>query len=325
MDRKGSILISTLWIIAILSLLSMGIASRVSMELRLSKYNRQRMQALYLATAGIAKCRDILSKDKNDYDSFYYCGVMPPKNDEPGLDLEGIFKDTGFRDGAFIIAYKNEDGAVFFGMSDEERKININKAGLKTLANIFQDDDMAEAVLDWRGALSAARDAPDKDGYYDSPENPYKRKNADFTVIEELLLVKGMTPEAFNSLKEYVTVFGDGKINVNTASKKVLLAIGLTEAAAEAIVNYRNGPDGIPGTDDDRVFTDTGNIESRLWDIQPRDAASIANLKNSFTLKSNYFKLDSRGVITNSKAGRTITAVLKRDDKCGSKLIRYQE
>jgi len=104
----------------------------------------------------------------------------------------------------------------------------------------------------------------------------------------------------------------------------VLLAVGLTEAAAQAIIRYRSGPDGTPGTSDDNVFTDV-NIENRLGDIRPADAASIGNLKNSFTVKSNYFKLESRGMVTNSRITRAVTAVLARDDKCGGKIIAYQE
>ncbi len=324
MNRKGIILISTLWIIATLSLLSLGVGSRVSMELRLSKYNRDTMKALYLATAGIAKCQDVLSKDKNSYDSLYYCGIMSPKEDGPRFVPQSVFKDAGFRDGAFTIAYKNENGVTVFGMADEERKININKADRKTLMNIFKNGDIADAVMDWRGASQDTKDAPDKDAYYNHLENPYKRKNGDFTVPEELLLVKGMTTEVFNSVKRYITVFGDGKVNINTASKKVLLALGVTAAAVEAIVIYRNGPDGLSGTYDDRVFTDV-NIESRLRDIEPKDAASIGNLKNSFTVKSNYFKLESKGMVTNSKVTRTVVAILQRDDKCGGKLIQYRE
>jgi type II secretory pathway component PulK len=282
------------------------------------------MKALYLATAGIAKCQDVLSKDKNGYDSLYYCGIISPKEDGLRFVPQSVFKDAGFRDGAFTIAYKNENGVTVFGMADEERKININKADRKTLMNIFKDGDIADAVMDWRGASQDTKDAPDKDAYYNHLENPYKRKNGDFTVTEELLLIKGMTTEVFNSVKRYVTVFGDGKVNINTASKKVLLALGVTAAAVEAIVIYRNGPDGLSGTYDDRVFTDV-NIESRLRDIEPKDAASIGNLKNSFTVRSNYFKLESKGMVTNSKVARTVVAILQRDDKCGGKLIQYRE
>lgn len=300
MSRKGVILIATLWIITILSFLSLGIGSRVSMELRLSKYNTDRMKALYLATAGVAKCREVLSKDKNDYDSLYYCGIMPPGEDGNALDMESIFKDMGFRDGILIIAYRNEDGAEVFGMSDEERKININKADRKTLLNIFRDDGIAEALMERRD------------------------KNGDFALMEEVLLVEGVTPEIYKSVEGYITVYGEGKVNINTVSKKALMALGVTEDAADAIIIYRNGPDGIPATEDDRVFTDV-DIERRLRDIQPKDAASIGNLKNSFTVKSDCFKLESRGALPNSKAARTIMAILERDDKCGGKLLRYRE
>ena len=66
MTNKGSILITTLWIMAILALLAMGIGFRASLEVRLSKYNMDKLQARYLAKAGIEKAKEYLSQDINE-------------------------------------------------------------------------------------------------------------------------------------------------------------------------------------------------------------------------------------------------------------------
>jgi type II secretory pathway component PulK len=323
-NRKGIILISTLWIIAILSLLAVGIGSRMSMEMRLSRYDTDRMKAIYLANAGIAKCQDILLKDINYYDTLRYCGIMPPRLGTAAFSMESVFKDTSFRDGGFTVMCKNKNGNVFYGMTDEERKVNINMADRKVLVNIFGSQDIADAVMDWRGTPLKGRTDAEMNSYYNSLPNPYKRKKSDFMVIEEALLVKGVTPEIFNNVKWHITVYGEGRININTASKKVLLALGMTEPAADSFIQYRNGPDGIPGTEDDSVFTDI-NIEHLFRGLHPADAASIGNVKNLFKVKSNYFKVESTGAIKDSKVTRTVTAILQRDDKCGGKLIQYRE
>lgn len=325
MNQRGVILISTLWIIMILSFLAIGIGFRISMEARLTKYNMDGMKAVYLANAGIAKCQDLLLKDTNTFDSLYYCGVTPGPEEDPKVELQGIFAGIGLGDGAFTVSYKNEDGAAVSGMADEERKININKAGQQVLVNIFGNAEIASAIMDWRDIDSIPEPSGAEDNFYGSLESPYKCKNGEFAVLEELLLVKGVTPEIFDSLKGYLTIYGDGKININTVSKRVLLAFGMTEAAADALVRYRSGLDGAPGTKDDLVFTDI-NIETLLPGLDPeKDVPSIANIKSFFTTKSNYFKLESRGVVTNSKIARTVEAILVKDVKCGAKLIHYHE
>ena len=39
-------------------------------------------------------------------------------------------------------------------------------------------------------------------------------------------LVKGMTQQRYDKLINYVTIYGDGAVNINTASKDVLDGLG---------------------------------------------------------------------------------------------------
>ena len=62
-----------------------------------------------------------------------------------------------------------------------------------------------------------------------------------------------------------VTVWGDGKLNLNTAPYEVLAAIPrVDEEVLEAIVAYRNGSDGELGTGDDRIFKTLGQVGKKL-------------------------------------------------------------
>ena len=60
-----------------------------------------------------------------------------------------------------------------------------------------------------------------------------------FKVKEEILLVEGMDKEKFEQFKDLITVYGDGKVNINTASEGVLKALGLEEELVGIIVRYR--------------------------------------------------------------------------------------
>ena len=72
-------------------------------------------------------------------------------------------------------------------------------------------------------------------------------------------------PVGVRGLRELITVWGDGKLNLNTAPYEVLAAIPrLDEEVLDAIVAYRNGGDGELGTGDDRIFKTMGQVGKKL-------------------------------------------------------------
>ena len=314
--KSGTILITTLWILAILSILAIGIGFRVSIEARLSKYNMDRIKAEYYAKAGIVKALKILSKNSNEYATIRECGITLP----PDKEAMGIFTEK-LADGAFEVSY-TEEGLIHYGMTDEERKININKADQTVLTTLLGKDneEVAASIMNWRGsARMPGVGAWDDD--YESLTVPYKCKHANFSVLEELMLVKGMTPELFESIKDYVTVYGDDtklSVNINTATRKVMLACGLGENLVASIMNIRNGIDNIPGTKDDGLVNDITPEATEKWDI----TSDERNALNYFTTKSNYFRIESKGMIDKSKIGGRIVCVI---DKGSKKLKYYRE
>lgn len=321
-NRTGIILITSLWILAILSVLAMGIGFRVSIEARLAKYNMDRLKALYLARAGVVKARELLLNDaKKGYDSLYECGISLDAQRDPEKTPESIFGAASNKlgDGSFSVYYvSKKDGGegeeTHYGMMDEERKININTIHPRILTGLLLEngvndtdaDVIAESIAAWRSAGPGIDDS-----YYESLIPPYKCKHANFSTIEELLLVKGMTQELFGKIKDDVTIYGDGRININTASKKVLLAVGVSEFMIDDfIINYRNGNDEEEGTGDDQFYVgvpDLGNNE----------------LINFFTMTSNYFRIESRGIIDRSKVGKNIVCIVNRNAGLNENPVKY--
>ncbi len=133
------------------------------------------------------------------------------------------------------------------------------------------------------------------------------------------MLVKDMTPELFGSIKDYVTVYGDGKVNINTATGRVMLAAGLSDQAVGAIMALRNGPDLIAGTKDDLIFSGdiAMQIEAFNLNISNDDKARLT--ENNFTSKSNYFRIDSKGMVDRSRITSRLVCVLQR----GAKQLEY--
>ena len=67
--------------------------------------------------------------------------------------------------------------------------------------------------------------------------------------------------------KDLITVYGDGKININSAPEEIFSVLGLGPNLIAAIVNYRNdspGEDGQMDTEDDGAFISAGSILPEL-------------------------------------------------------------
>jgi DNA uptake protein ComE-like DNA-binding protein len=123
--------------------------------------------------------------------------------------------------------------------TDEESKLNINTSAVEMIARL------PGLNLNLAQNINA------------SSLRPFKAK-------EELLLVEGITEEIYMGIKDFITVYTDGKININTASGEVLKALGLDDGLVNLIKDYRMGADYQQNSADDRVFENTGEIIDKL-------------------------------------------------------------
>ena len=99
-----------------------------------------------------------------------------------------------------------------------------------------------------------------------------------FEVKEKLLLVDGIDQGKLAGISDLITVFGNGKININTVSKEVLESLGLDSGAVGAILAYRGGSDGIQGTADDKMF----NSSQDVFDCVGSGTSSAQQFSNLF-------------------------------------------
>jgi hypothetical protein len=93
--------------------------------------------------------------------------------------------------------------------------------------------------------------------------------NAHVKFKEELLLIDGMTTEIYDGIKNLVTTYGAGGVNINTASADELALLGMDADLIKKIHDYRSGEDGIEGTKDDKSFMDKGTIPTALQPFFP--------------------------------------------------------
>ncbi len=309
-DNSGSILIITIWTLLFLSFFCLTLGRIISVKLNIAGHIKERVIAYYLAKAGVEAAIQVLDDDQTQYDSL----------NDAWSNNEMLFKEVKFLAGDYSVSYQSPEPK--YGLIDEERKININTASKDTLAALLlmagcsdsQAGQLANCIIDWRDKDSEPLAGGAEDGYYNSLAVPYNCKDAGFQSPEELLLVKDMNDEIFLKIKDKITVFGDGSVNINTAEKDILSAIGMGAALAEKVTAYRLGADGQEATSDDNVFESLGNIAEKL-SLSEKETEIINSLTAShlITVTSHNFRVVSRGSVINAKMLSKIICIIRRD------------
>jgi type II secretory pathway component PulK len=118
-------------------------------------------------------------------------------------------------------------------------------------------------------------------------------------------------------LIDYFTVYGDEKVNLNTASAEVLAALqGIEAEDVQAILDYRLGPDRQPHTDDDGYFNSADDL-SKASTLRA-SAQELLREEGKFT--SRHFRLISQASVRKDAPGVRLWAIISRTDK-GVQLI----
>lgn len=328
MDRKAQVLIISLWVLVILTVLSVSIGHRVSMGLRLSRYQRDRVKAFCLAKAAVNLAIVEIEKDDNLFDAL----------NEGWADNKEKFEKVVLNDNTSEFARVSynigEPQETKFGATDEERKININAAPQDLIISLLEacgidsesSEELSKDILIWRGSLLADKDI---ENYY-LDNLGYNCKGAKLSVLEELPLIKGMSnleKGKIEKLKTFVTIYGEGKININTATKEILMLIG--EAAAkqvpdaqeidvrrliEQIDTFRNSDSG-PFKDDSGI-----NDFRENYLTEAKEKNILNQMQPNLSTKSTYFRIEATGY--SGKIRKKITAVYGRANR---KIISWHE
>lgn len=129
-------------------------------------------------------------------------------------------------------------------IEEENSKLNINKIVDDFDKTTVQYDMLLRLLdaleLDSSTAL-AIKDYIDTDGMSEGAGFEDSARNSRMESIDELMLVAGVDPGVYNTLSPYVTVYGNGRVNINTAQWPVLASIaeGVTEDLAQSAIETR--------------------------------------------------------------------------------------
>ena len=189
MRRRGVALVVVLWISAILTALLYGFLSRMRVEYALSAGYGDEKKAEQLAWSAIDYgCAAAAANLKT-----WHALTDPEWSHD-----EFRFFEVALGDGAFTLLHPTygDERRVLWGLDDEASKINVNWAPKAVLMKLPRmTEEAADSLIDWRDADTNPGAAGAEDSYYLALDPPYRCKNQPFESLEELLLVRGMTPE----------------------------------------------------------------------------------------------------------------------------------
>lgn len=267
--QSGSVLLLVVWMLALLSIGVYAASKNSFFALSAMERIEKDIRAYPLARAGIPFAAQMLADDeKPEFDAL----------SDPVLALSAAESIQVLGEGQFEIFHEFPDpysGRIEKtpGLLDEERKLNLNRADTDILTSLLRARvslkeevlfALVDSIEDWRDEDSEERKYGAEKYDYQSLKKPYDCKNGPFESVDELMLVKGMTPQILDKIRPYLTVHGAGHVNLNTAHPLVLQALGLSEGSANLIMAYRLGPDGEKGTADDPVIATTQAIQGEL-------------------------------------------------------------
>jgi DNA uptake protein ComE-like DNA-binding protein len=226
-NTQGYALVIVMGLLAALGVMALSLGAATRAELVQTRRFQDEIASELLAKAGI------------DWTIHYLSTVARQGTlwQAPWMSQTALFQHHPLGAGTFDVQYTDPSGTLHYGLQDEEARVNLNTAPAALLAALpGVSTELAEAIV--------------------------QHRQQELWGVPEALLHRGLisAPVWYGSagqagLSAYLTVWGNGKININTASPVVVTAVpGLTPALVESIVRYRQGDDQQLGTSDDRYF-----------------------------------------------------------------------
>jgi general secretion pathway protein K len=240
--KEGAALIIALWVLMILSIIVGSFAFEMQLESRLVSHKRKRFQAEVLARSGVEYAKALIDQSPKVKEL-----EIEEMDDEEGFLQAALYIKRGLRTSSTI---EQGEGSFTVTIQSAEAGRNINRLSREEWLDILEManvpstdwDSMLDCLQDWidPGDEHRLNGAESDDPFYE--DAGYSVKNGPLDSVEELLLVKGWGPDilygkeadedgdAIFGIAKLLTVWGDGKVNLNTATTNLLLIYAEYEA-----------------------------------------------------------------------------------------------
>jgi general secretion pathway protein K len=313
MNNRGVALILVLWVILLLMVIVLEFSFAMRVEVNAARNFKDEIDCYFYAQSGFQQAVAEIIKD------------IALRGEEEESEEE----KNPWRFDQRKIEMKIGRGKAEVQISNERGKYDLNAIPDDLLRRLIaslgvketERDIITDSILDWRDDNDLHRLNGAEDDYYESLPKPYPCKDASFETVEELLLVRGVTPSIFygcyttgeeeaettwrKGLVDLVTVYSRStRVDVNTAPEEVLLSIpGLNEEDAKEIVEARK----------DEAFKNLNDVRQVLGSATYTEASKFLTISSS-----SIYAITATGSIEDSGVQRRIKGIVRinlRDDK----------
>jgi general secretion pathway protein K len=308
--EDGVALLIVLWVITLLMVLVMSFSMLTRTEANSTVFFRDGVQKKFFAEAALQRATMEI------YHRQTYKNQTVVLEGNEVVRIDGRAYDGSIGTGRYVFRLFNESG-----------KINLNTMGARSgvmLNNLLVNlgiakenaDTIVDSILDWIDTDDLHRLKGAESDYYQSLPNPYKAKNARLDTLEELLLIKGMSPDILFGTKErkglmqFVTIYSPTmRVNINAAPKEVLMSLpGITEDVVNKIIEQRESVE----------FKSAQDIQA----ISGVDYTAIARLVDMS--ESNIYTIESVGFQREEKKGYGIRAIVSIESGGTPRFVYYK-
>lgn len=264
----------------------------------------------YVAKSGFYGGQALLTEDQNNFDALTEQWAR--------LELLSAQSEAFFRQGSFQVLIVDEAGKIpinkLIAGNAYNQPVKDLLVRLLSLPEFKLEpgriNEIVDAIKDWLDKDDEVTGLGAESFYYRSLATPYAVRNGFLDCIDELLMVRGISKELYYgtketpALKDCLTVYGDGAININTAPKLVLRALtpDLTADNAARMDVYRR--------------MEGNNLADVNWYRRIPELQGMNMSYSLLTVKSSYFTIISTGLLGNMK--QTVTGSVRRGQERGA-------
>jgi general secretion pathway protein K len=246
LGRRGVAMMAALWLVVAIAVVALQL-SLVAKERRvfgLAAADRGVGRGAALGALALTQAR-LEAALRNAPTGQAANALANSRSADPWLGLDSLFSGPVYIDSTRVDVYAQDLGT----------QLNLNQMSVQQLATFFsfvlgdfsKADQLSQAIADWRDLDDDKRPSGEERDGYIKKELLALPTNGPFRRVEELLMVEGMTPDIYQVVAPYLTTFGNGTVNLNTAPTPVLRAMpGMSDAVLNNILSMRSNGQRIP-------------------------------------------------------------------------------
>jgi len=308
--ESGVALLMVLWVITLLMVMATSFSLLTRTEANSTVFFRDGVQKKFFAEAAMERAAMEI------YHRQIYKNQTVILEGNEVVSIDGKAYNGGIGTGRYVFRLFNESGKINLNMMSTRSGTILNNLLVNLGIAKETADIIVDSILDWIDTDDLHRLNGVESDYYQSLPNPYKAKNGRLDALEELLLIKGISPDILFGTKErkgliqFVTIYSSTRsVNINAAPREVLMAMpGMTEDVVNRIIEQRE------------------SVEYKsVQEIQAIPGINYPPIRWSLAMsESNIYTIESVGFQREEKKGYGIRAIVSFESSGVPRFLYYK-